>query len=442
MTITKRLLATILNCTKSKQRNYILLCNHNWFYDSFERDLYETILNITLNDQYCDLMTITQFMRENDILKDGYIMDIMELQSKVSTNDLINIDPLFNEVYYHYSLREIHLMIQNINSELSVNDPSSNRILKEIERGHSVLTEKNVSEIDDNDIGIDNILEKHHNAKNGIPIGLDLGYTSLSKFIQLENDDVMIVGGRPAMGKTAWAISLIKNLCIDQDKKIIFFSLEMSKDRIIRRLVSLILNIDSNKIKTGNCTDKEVQNIVNLKKCRFWKNLFIIDGSQNIRNIQSYLTRLCSLHQIDCVIIDYLQKIIPQNTKSRYEEVTRISNDVKRIVMSNRIPIIALAQLNRDVARTGKRPTLPDLKESGEIEQDASIVCFLHRPEYYGITSDENGNDLTNIGEFIIAKNRDGEIGIIQMDVDLSISKWSDIDINKKIFDHYNNEDF
>ena len=129
---------------------------------------------------------------------------------------------------------------------------------------------------------------------------------------------------------------------------------------------------------------------------------------------------------IELIVIDYLQKILPEKNDNRYQEVTKISNNVKRLVMSQRIPCIALAQLNRDSARSGKRPSLPDLKESGEIEQDASIVAFLHRPEYYGETMDENGNSMEGIGEFITAKNRDGQIGIVEMQVDLPTSRWSD----------------
>jgi replicative DNA helicase len=128
---------------------------------------------------------------------------------------------------------------------------------------------------------------------------------------------------------------------------------------------------------------------------------------------------------VDAVILDYLQKIQPKTTRSRYEAVTEISNGLKLICQNMKIPVIALAQLSRDSAKIGKRPSLPDLKESGEIEQDASIVAFLHRPEYYGETETYNGNDARDVCEFIIAKNREGQLDLIEFRIDLKTSKFT-----------------
>ena len=128
---------------------------------------------------------------------------------------------------------------------------------------------------------------------------------------------------------------------------------------------------------------------------------------------------------VDLFVVDYLQKIQPKNTRSRYEQVTEISNGLKLISQNMKIPCVAFAQLSRDSSKMGKRPSLPDLKESGEIEQDASIVAFLHRPEYFGEHETINGNDATGKCEFIIAKNREGEIGIHEFNVNLPISKFS-----------------
>ena len=237
----------------------------------------------------------------------------------------------------------------------------------------------------------------------------------------------MVVGGRPAMGKTAWAISLLRNLCFNENKVVVFYSLEMAHDRIIRRIISNILGINSNHIKYGQCSDSELKKIEELKSSPAWNNLVIFDGSHTTKDIEAKLQTVKNKDkEVDLFMIDYLQKIMPGKSENRYQEVTKISNDVKRIVMAHRVPCIALAQLSRDVGRSGKRPSLPDLKESGEIEQDASIVSFLHRPEYYGELVDEEGNDMEGMGEFIIAKNRDGGIGINKMIVKLETSEWND----------------
>ena len=130
---------------------------------------------------------------------------------------------------------------------------------------------------------------------------------------------------------------------------------------------------------------------------------------------------------MDIVIIDYLKKILPKSKGSRYEQVTEVSNGVKRISQNMKIPCVALAQLSRDSAKIGKLPTLTDLKESGEIEQDASIVAFLHRPEYYGEDITSNGNRAENIAEILVAKNREGSVGKFEMGINLSLSKFHPI---------------
>jgi replicative DNA helicase len=211
---------------------------------------------------------------------------------------------------------------------------------------------------------------------------------------------------------------------VTQGKKIAFFALEMTKKQMIRRILANISGIDSNKIKFGNCNQQEMNRIYQVQEMDVWKNIFIFEGSHSINDIASEMNRLKREHQIDLFFVDYIQKIQPKSSRSRYEVVSEISNGLKLICQNLQIPCLALAQLSRDSSKTGKRPSLPDLKESGEIEQDASIVAFLHRPEYFGESETYNGNDSTNVCELIIAKNREGEIGIFEMIVDLKTSKF------------------
>jgi replicative DNA helicase len=153
------------------------------------------------------------------------------------------------------------------------------------------------------------------------------------------------------------------------------------------------------------------------------------------------LIKLKNTTGCDAFFVDYLQKIIPEKSENRYLEVTRISNELKRLSMQLKIPSIALAQLSREGSKLGARPKLTDLKESGEIEQDASIVAFLHRPEYYGTMTDDAFESTENIGEFIVGKNRDGEIGIHRMDVDLKFSQWNDAKNNRWNISNESNPD-
>jgi replicative DNA helicase len=269
-----------------------------------------------------------------------------------------------------------------------------------------------------------NIIDKHSKAKRGEITGLALGYAQLNGVVLLEPCDVMLVGGRPAMGKTAYGVSTAVRLALS-GKKVLYFSLEMSKEQILRRVISNITGIDSNKIKYGLCSDREINTIYSAQALAELNNLIVIEGSKTINEISTLVSKYKSEVGIDVYIIDYIQKIQATTNRGRYEAVTEISNGVKLITMGSAVPCIALAQLSRDSSRTGKRPSLPDLKESGELEQDASIVAFIHRPEYYGETETYNGLPSTNACEFIIGKNREGEIGIYDFNVNLSTSKFT-----------------
>jgi replicative DNA helicase len=430
-----KVLGLVLSAGKNDQNKLLYQIDPNWFNIRFHKDCYDAMLKVS-ETEHIDILNLVQWLRDNNRLHDEYAYKISTLQNEVGTVELLNPNAIFNDCYYFYSVRQINLMVQNVNNELLKDSPNSQIILKEIERGKEVLTLDHNSYEEDNKLSIQKVLDLHEKAKNGLSIGVDLGWDNVKRYINLEDDDVMICGGRPAMGKTAWAISLIRNIVFDQEKSLIFFSLEMSKERIMRRIISLILDIDSNKIKFGECSPSEINKINKLKSDKRWDKLHILDGSHSVNDIQREVLKISGSEKIDLIVVDYLQKILAEKNDSRYQEVTKISNGIKRLVMSVRIPIIALAQLNRDVARSGKRPSLPDLKESGEIEQDASIVTFLHRPEYYGEMTDENGTSTQGLGEFIIAKNRDGMIGIEKMDVNLSTSNWSEYTIKpKKTFD-------
>ena len=423
----KSLGVVLLINNKIEQYSYFNLLEKIWYRSTFLKNVYEAYSKIKDQNLTIDILNVVEWLRENNKLGPKDTFKISTLSTSIGISDTINRVGIVNACYYNYAIREVFLMLQNVNNEITDTNPRQTYILKEVEKIYKLLSDNKTLKIESNLDYIDNVIKKHNDVKNGIPIGLELGWDTLKEKLILESDDVCIIGGRPAMGKTAWAISLIKNLCFKDNKTMLFFSLEMSKDRIIRRILSSLTNIDSNKIKYGHCDGYDLKKLEQAKALEGWNNIHIIDGSQNIKDIESYINVINGNNKLDLFVIDYLQKIIPQKTDSRYAEVTRISNDVKRIVMLQRIPCIALAQLNRDVARSGKRPSLPDLKESGEIEQDASIVGFLHRPEYYGDTIDGQGNSLEGLGEFIIAKNRDGEIGITDMQVNLKTSNWTDL---------------
>lgn len=421
-----KILGIILSGGQKDQNKIIPLVNKDWFETKFQKDCFEGMKDLSINGHFIDMIVLLSWLRQNNKFEKSYAISLSKLTTGISISDVYNYSTVLNECYYNFGIKRTSLAINKLNKEVSKDNPIKENIINEIDKLKSILTDSTEkTSISNKDI-IESVLDRHEKARNGIPLGLELGWLGLKNQILLEPDDVMIVGGRPAMGKTAWAMSLIRNLVFNKEKKVLFFSLEMAKDRIMRRLISLLTNIDSNKIKYGQCSESELKIIKSIQSNDLWNNLIIFDGSHTTQDILTEVNSINNEMDIDLIVIDYLQKITASKSDNRYQEVTRISNDIKRMVMSKRIPCVALAQLSRDVGKTGKRPSLPDLKESGEIEQDASIVSFLHRPEYYGETTSESGESLESIGEFITAKNRDGSIGIVEMKVDLPISSWQD----------------
>ena len=276
-----------------------------------------------------------------------------------------------------------------------------------------------------NDEALLNIIDKHDKAKNGQVSGLDLGMHPMRNKVLLEDVDVMVIGARPGMGKTACGVQLAINFGIKQGLQVAYFALEMSKEQMMRRVAANIANVDSNKIKFGEMDENEKKRVYSMQGMDGLDNIKIFDTSKDIRQIRMDLSEMKMTQGLDVVIIDYLQKIDAKAGKSLHEKISGISDGVKRIAQNMKVPVIAFAQLSRAVETRGgdKRPILSDLKESGDIEQDASIVGFLWRPAYYGFMQDEEGNDTTNMIELIIAKNREGERGTYQLTIDLTTSK-------------------
>jgi len=394
-----------------------------WNMLQIHKDWYFAIGELTKQKRGIDIVTVTDVLRENNRLSKDAVY-----QTSLATTDVpyIRIESLMNTVNFQYQINEVNKFARDFIQKMESPNFSPNDVIQLCDKTKSMLLDVGVKSCETNDQIIQNVISRHNDAKNGVEFGLQLGWGGTYNKIILENIDVMVVGGRPAMGKTAWLVSCAKQMAFDLNKKVCVFSLEMSNAQIMRRMLATITGIDSNKIKLGQCSTDELKHIYAVQSSKGWDNLTFIDGSQKVADISRKVTELKNTTGLDVYMVDYLQKIIPEKTENRYTEVTRISNDIKRLTMSVEIPCIAMAQLSRDSAKTGKRPSLPDLKESGEIEQDASVVAFLHRAEYYGETQDDHGMSTQGKGEFLIAKNREGETGIVPMVVELSTSTWGD----------------
>jgi Replicative DNA helicase len=227
------------------------------------------------------------------------------------------------------------------------------------------------------------IIDKHYKAKEGTLPGIGIGYFQTRETVLLEPVDLMIIGARPAMGKTAFAINTALRMVME-GKRVLFFALEMSREQVLRRVIGNLSGVDTNRIKFGLCNDAEIDAIYKAQTNEKLENLIVIEGTKTVNEIMADINSELKNGPIEAVVVDYLQKIQPKTTRSRYEAVTEISNGLKLICQNMKIPVIALAQLSRDSAKIGKRPSLPDLKESGEIEQDAQLWRFYTVPSITG----------------------------------------------------------
>lgn len=262
----------------------------------------------------------------------------------------------------------------------------------------------------------DRIEELHKNK--GALRGLKTGFRDLDKVTAgFQKGDLIIVGARPAMGKTTFAQNLAYNIASINKKGVLFFSMEMAANEIIDRMISDVSGVDNWKMRTGNLSDQEFQKIGDALAEMDEIPIFIDDtSSMTIMELRNKARRAMHDHDIGIVIVDYLQLIAGSDryAGNRVQEVTEISRGLKILARELSIPVVALAQLSRNVTgRENPRPILSDLRESGSIEQDADLVMFLHRPDYYKQNDDDY--EETHITELIIAKHRHGAVGKIEL---------------------------
>lgn len=258
------------------------------------------------------------------------------------------------------------------------------------------------------------------------------GFTELDKItFGWKKGELIVIGGRPAMGKTALAISLVRNIAILNRTPIAYFSLEMSTVQFMNRFLSNVGSVEINH--TESYTKKEQTLLDDADKIIEDAPIFLDDApALSVQELRTKASRLVREHQVKLIIIDYLQLMNASGMSysNREEEVSVITRSLKALAMELNIPIIALSQLNRREnceGIDGKRPQLSDLRESRTIEQDADMICFIHRPEYYRIFQDEKGNDLHGMAEIIVAKNRNGKMGDTLLKFSSQIARFDNI---------------
>ncbi len=308
------------------------------------------------------------------------------------------------------------------------------------------LTTKNIFEILDSNVrkqhdkmstliarAIEEI-EVAANTADGL-LGVPSGFTALDRITGgWQKSDLMVLASRPGMGKTAFVITMAKNAAVDFNKPVAIFSLEMSSIQLVKRLISSETEIAQDKILKGNLDNHEFVQLNERIKKLSTAPLFIDDTpALSIFELRAKARRLKENQKVELIIIDYLQLMSggPDGKGNREQEISTISRGLKSLAKELEIPIIALSQLSRQVEnRPGgsKRPQLSDLRESGAIEQDADMVMFIYRPEYYGLEVDENNEPTRGKAEIIIAKNRHGALETVKLRFIGHYAKFADLD--------------
>lgn len=278
-------------------------------------------------------------------------------------------------------------------------------------------------------------IEEAKNQKEEI-IGVPTGYNHLNQLTAgWQKTDLIILAARPSVGKTAFALNLAINSALDPFKPtpVAIFSLEMSCDQLVRRMLSMVTEVSLKSISRGQMNDREFLQLTQRSEKLANSKIFLDDqAGLNIFELRAKCRRLKDKHDIGLVIIDYLQLMQGPNVKggNREQEISKISRELKGLAKELSVPIIALSQLSRAVETRGEKakiPQLSDLRESGAIEQDADMVCFLFRPEYHNVNADENGDSIEGLTFLNVAKHRNGALDSLKFRADLSIQKFYEL---------------
>ncbi|MDD2797429.1 MAG: replicative DNA helicase [Bacteroidales bacterium] len=397
------------------------------FYDPIHRIIYTAVVDLAMNQKPVDMLTVTeQLRRKGELDEVGGAFYISQLTTKVLS--AAHIDYHARIIAQKYLARELITFTSNIQTKAYEDSMDVDDLMQEAEGKLFEISQQNLKKdvVQVNVIikeALDNI-QIAANQKDGLS-GLSSGFHGLDKMTSgWQKSDLVIIAARPAMGKTAFVLSMAKNMGVDRGEPVAVFSLEMSNVQLVNRLISNVCELAGEKIKNGQLNDMEWEQLFYKIKVLNDAPIFVDDTpSLSVFELRTKARRLVREHGVKCLIIDYLQLMNASGMTygSREQEVSIISRSLKGLAKELNVPIIALSQLNRGVENRsgtgadGKRPQLSDLRESGAIEQDADMVCFIHRPEYYKIFEDDKGNSLIGMAELIIAKHRNGPVGDVRL---------------------------
>lgn len=405
------------------------------FYDPRHQKIYSAIRQLSFNERPVDLLTVMEQLKKDGTYEEvgapNYIIDLTNVQSSANVGYHARI------LAQKFTARQLITYASSIEGKAFDESNDVDELMQEAEGKLFELSQKNMRQ-DYTAVGpvvrqAEELLKKAAQNEGGLT-GVPTGYMELDKITSgWQASDLVIIAGRPAMGKTSFALSLAKNIAVDYNEPVAFFSLEMNNVQLVNRLISNVCELRGSVLLSGNLSnedweryDKNISRLINAP-------IYVDDTpGLSVFELRTKARRLVREKGVKLIMIDYLQLMSAQgmNFNSRQEEVSMISRSLKGLAKELDVPVLALSQLSRDVEKRAgndsKIPQLSDLRESGSIEQDADMVLFVHRPEYYHIYTDENGNDLRGMAKIIIAKHRKGSTGDVTLSFRGEFTRFAD----------------
>ena len=388
------------------------------FYQHQYGVIFDAMVELFNEGKPVDLVTLQNRLREKDVPP--------EISSMEFVRDLLNAVPTSANVRHYANivsekavLRRLIKLTEEIENDCYLSKEPVEVIMEETEKKmFQLLGQRNSGDFMPIRQVVINTLENIERASKtkGNVTGIPTGFTDLDyKTSGLQNSDFILIAARPSMGKTAFVLNIAQYMAFKKDKAVAIFSLEMSREQLMNRLLSMESKVDSQHLRTGNLKDDEWSKLIESAGMIGESRLMIDDTPGiSIGEMRSKCRKYKLEHGLDIIIIDYLQLMSgsgKSSSESRQQEISDISRSLKALARELNVPVVALSQLSRAVEqRTDHRPMLSDLRESGAIEQDADVVMFIYRDDYYNKDSENKG-----IAEIIIAKQRNGPIGTVNL---------------------------
>jgi replicative DNA helicase len=415
--------------------NVIDILKPEVFYKEAHQKIFAAIHQLFAGGQPVDILTVTEVLKKNgDLDLVGGAYTISMLTNRVASS--ANVEYHARIVLQKYLQREMIRISSDIIKDSYEDTKDVFDILDKAEQGLFAVSESNLRRnYNDMHSLIRDAIEQIEGAKNqeGHISGIPSGFTDLDRITAgWQKSDLIVLAARPGMGKTAFVLTMARNMAVDFKKPIAIFSLEMAGVQLVTRLISSETELAADKLKRGQLEDFEWEQLNARLGAITEAPLFIDDTpALSIFELRAKCRRLKAQHNIEMVIVDYLQLMSAGSDNhrgNREQEISNISRSMKSLAKELDIPVIAISQLSRAVETRGgsKRPLLSDLRESGAIEQDADMVLFIYRPEYYQITEDEQGNSTEGLAQLIIAKHRNGATDTIDLRFIQNFAKFTD----------------